>query len=118
MGFEALPHRMNFVATKHGVRYIDDSKATNPHATLAALTGLSDVVLIAGGRAKGLPLSLLTEAIPAIKGVVVMGEAAEGLRRVFDGLPLRRAENMADAVAHAAKMALAGDLFADEVRRL
>ncbi|MGI9194727.1 MAG: UDP-N-acetylmuramoyl-L-alanine--D-glutamate ligase [Actinomycetota bacterium] len=138
--FEALPHRMNFVATRHGVRYIDDSKATNPHSTLAALAGLNDVVLIAGGRAKGLPLSLLAGAAPALKGLVAMGEAAAELEKVFAGLPRRRAENMTDAVAHAREMASAGDIvllspacssldqyasysergdrFADEVRRL
>ena len=50
-GFRPLRHRMEEVTTIEGVRYIDDSKATNPHATIAAVSGLSDVVLIAGGRA-------------------------------------------------------------------
>jgi len=108
--FEALAHRMNFVATRNGVRYVDDSKATNPHSTLAALTGLNNVVLIAGGRAKGLSLSLLAGAAAAIKGLVVMGEAADELEKVFAGLPLRRAVNMAEAVAQAAEMASEGDL--------
>jgi len=108
--FEALAHRMNFVATRKGVRYVNDSKATNPHSTLAALAGLENVVLIAGGRAKGLSLSLLAGAAPAIKGLVVMGEAADELEAVFTGLPLSRAANMTEAVAQAAQMASEGDL--------
>ena len=55
--FGGLPHRVQFVGERDGVRWYDDSKATAPHATLAAVTGFSSVVLIAGGRNKGLDLS-------------------------------------------------------------
>ena len=54
-----LPHRVELVGEAGGVRWYDDSKATAPHATLAALRASTSVVLIAGGRNKGLDLSEL-----------------------------------------------------------
>ncbi|MBI4259500.1 MAG: UDP-N-acetylmuramoyl-L-alanine--D-glutamate ligase, partial [Actinobacteria bacterium] len=54
-----LPHRGEVVARVGSVRFVDDSKATNPHATLAALSGVDGAVLIAGGQAKGVDLSPL-----------------------------------------------------------
>jgi UDP-N-acetylmuramoylalanine--D-glutamate ligase len=107
--FGHLPHRTELVAEKGGVRYIDDSKATNPHATLRALKGLSNVVLVAGGRAKGLDLSLLAEVAGQVSAVVVMGEAAAELEQVFSGIPSARAGNVEEAVALAAGMARPGD---------
>lgn len=107
--FEGLPHRMVMVAERDGVRYVDDSKATNPHATLGALAGLHDVILIAGGLAKGLDLSVLREARDAIKAVIVMGKAAEELEGVFSDLVCRRAEAVEDAVRIAGELAQPGD---------
>ena len=103
--FQGLPHRVQLVKVKDGIRYVDDSKATNPHATLRALKGLENVVLIAGGRAKGLDLSVLRPVAPALVGVVVMGEAAAELRSVFAGLPLEEAADVEEAVRRAASMA-------------
>lgn len=107
--FESLPHRAVLVAEKGGVRYVDDSKATNPHATLRALSGLSDVVLIAGGRAKGLDLSILSEASGRLKGVVGMGEAMQDLHDIFSGLPWAAAQDVEQAVELASHMAQTGD---------
>jgi UDP-N-acetylmuramoylalanine--D-glutamate ligase len=93
------------VAETGGIRFVDDSKATNPHAALAALDGMSNTVLIAGGLAKGVDLSPLAAAAPALSGVVVIGEAGPALARVFDGLvPVWAAGSIEDAVkrAHAA----------------
>jgi UDP-N-acetylmuramoylalanine--D-glutamate ligase len=84
--FKPLSHRLEVVAEAGGVTYINDSKATNPHATLAATKGLRDVVLIAGGRAKGIDLSVLRGAVPPVVEVVALGEAASEVRRAFDGL--------------------------------
>jgi UDP-N-acetylmuramoylalanine--D-glutamate ligase len=106
--FSSLPHRTELVREKDGVRYVDDSKATNPHATLRAMTGLENVVLIAGGRAKGLDLSVLEQVTPALAGVVVMGEAAGELRRIFAGVPLEVAGDIEVAVQAAASMAAPG----------
>jgi UDP-N-acetylmuramoylalanine--D-glutamate ligase len=100
--FTPLPHRLEVVVVADGVTYIDDSKATNPHATLAAVQGLTDVVLIAGGRSKGIDLSTLRGTVPPVVGVVALGEAAEQVIDVFSGLvPAVRAESMEDAVAKA-----------------
>ncbi len=104
-----LPHRGQVVAEVRGVRFIDDSKATNPHATLAALDGLRDTVLIAGGLAKGVDLSPLAAGIPSLAGVVAIGEAAPEVVEVFDGrVPVRRAVTIEEAARTAFDMAPAG----------
>lgn len=108
-GFGNLPHRSELVASKDGVRFIDDSKATNPHATLRALDGLSNVILVAGGRAKGLDLSPLAGVAHQVSGVVVMGEAAAELEQVFEGVPCARALDVEEAVELAVAMARPGD---------
>ncbi|MFN2389230.1 MAG: UDP-N-acetylmuramoyl-L-alanine--D-glutamate ligase [Actinomycetota bacterium] len=101
-GFQPLAHRLQPVAEVEGVTYIDDSKATNPHATLAAVRGLSDVVLIAGGRSKGVDLTVLEHLVPPVIAVVVLGEAADELERLFESLvPVQRAATMREAVAAA-----------------
>jgi UDP-N-acetylmuramoylalanine--D-glutamate ligase len=101
-----LPHRLEVVATVGGVAFIDDSKATNPHAALAAVEGLNDVVLIAGGRSKGMDLTPLKDSVPPVKGVVALGEARDIVCAVFSGLvPVETAESMTDAVGRAAAMA-------------
>jgi UDP-N-acetylmuramoylalanine--D-glutamate ligase len=104
--FRPLPHRLEVVATVGGVTFIDDSKATNPHAALAAVAGLNDVVLIAGGRSKGMDLTPLKDSVPPVRGVVALGEARDVVSAVFSGLvPVETADSMADAVGRAATMA-------------
>lgn len=96
------PHRGAVVATVGSVLFVDDSKATNPHAALAALEGRTEVVLIAGGLAKGVDLSPLARAVPSLRAVVAIGEAAPAIAEVFDGLvPVTRAGSMDEAVAAA-----------------
>jgi UDP-N-acetylmuramoylalanine--D-glutamate ligase len=97
--FVPLPHRGTVVAEVAGIRFVDDSKATNPHAALAALDGMSNTVLIAGGQAKGVDLSPLAQAAPRLTNVVVIGEAGPDLARVFDGLvPVSFAGSIEEAV--------------------
>jgi UDP-N-acetylmuramoylalanine--D-glutamate ligase len=108
-GFKPLSHRLETVAEIAGVRYIDDSKATNPHATLTAVRDLEDVVLIAGGRSKGIDLSVLRGAAPPVRAVVVMGEASDELEKVFgDVVEVVRASSMEDAVRLAYNRSLPG----------
>ncbi len=103
-GFTGLTHRLEVVAEVDGVSYVDDSKATTPHATLAALAGLASPVLIAGGRNKGLDLSILRQAHP--RCVVAIGEAAPEVAEAFAGLvEVRTAGSMAEAVAVAGECA-------------
>jgi UDP-N-acetylmuramoylalanine--D-glutamate ligase len=107
--FAPLPHRLELVAEIDDVAYIDDSKATNPHATLAAVSGLTDVVLIAGGRSKGIDLSPLRATVPPVVAVVAIGEAAAEVQRVFQDLvPVDRASSMAAAVAAARTRSIPG----------
>lgn len=101
-----LSHRGEVVAQIGSVRFIDDSKATNPHATLASLEGRDDVVLIAGGLSKGVDLSPLATAAGRLKGVVAIGEAAGELQAIFTGLvPFQRAATIEEAVSTAALIA-------------
>ena len=109
--FEPLPHRMELVATIGGVSYVNDSKATNPHAVLAALDGAERVVLIAGGRNKDLDLSVLRSAAAAVRAVVGIGEAGTEIAEFFldAGVAAERARSMDEAVARAAAIATPGD---------
>ncbi len=105
-----LPHRVSPVATIAGVTYYDDSKATVPHATLAAVRGFESAVLIAGGRNKGLDLSTLAEGADHLRAVVAIGDAAPEVVEAFDGVrPVETASDMAAAVAAAARLARPGD---------
>jgi len=109
--FEPLPHRMELVAEVEGVSYVNDSKATNPHAVAAALDGLDGVVLIAGGRNKGLDLRPLARSAQYVREVVAIGESAAEIEAAFasSGVPVERAVTMDDAVARAASGAEPGD---------
>jgi UDP-N-acetylmuramoylalanine--D-glutamate ligase len=109
--FRPLPHRGSVVAEVDGIRFVDDSKATNPHAALAALQGLSDAVLIAGGLAKGVDLSPLAAAAGNLAAVVAIGEAAPEIAAVLGGLvPVTLADSMAEAVGIARAEARPGSI--------
>lgn len=99
-GFEPLRHRGETVAVVDGVRFIDNSKATNVHAALAAIDTVHGAVLIAGGVAKGVDLAPLLAARDRIAGVVAIGEAAPDLIALFEGVvPARRAGSIEEAVS-------------------
>jgi UDP-N-acetylmuramoylalanine--D-glutamate ligase len=111
LGFGGLPHRVSMVGEAGGVRFYDDSKATAPHAVLAALRGFESVVLIAGGRNKGLDLGVLSAEAGRIRAVVAIGEAAGDVERAFSGIrPVTVAGSMAEAVERAASLAEPGDV--------
>ncbi len=108
--FRGLPHRLSFLAEHQGVAYYDDSKATDPHAAAAAVAGFASVVLIAGGRNKGLDLSPLAALADRVRAVVAIGEAGGEIERVFAGLvPVTVATSMDEAVAASRATARAGD---------
>jgi UDP-N-acetylmuramoylalanine--D-glutamate ligase len=110
--FTGLPHRVQLVGEGGGVRWYDDSKATTPHAALAAVAGFQSVVLVAGGRNKGLDLAVLGTAVPPVRAVVAMGEAASEVAAAFapTGVPVATVDGaMDDVVAAAAGLARAGD---------
>jgi UDP-N-acetylmuramoylalanine--D-glutamate ligase len=78
-GFVALPHRLQPVATRDGVTWIDDSKATNVASTLVAVEGMTQpTVVLIGGRHKGEPYTALAEPIARCgRAVLCYGEAGE-----------------------------------------
>jgi len=111
--FRGLPHRMERVAEAGGVAWFDDSKGTNPAATLGCLEGFPDgtVHLILGGRNKG---SDFREMAPAVARkavrVYLVGEAAAELEGALHGqVPLSRSGTVARAVAEARERARPGE---------
>lgn len=111
--FRGLPHRMEYVATVQGATYYDDSKGTNLGATLAAVAGVSEpLVLIAGGDAKGQDFAPLVDALAGkARTVVLLGKDAPILEQAFAGrVKTRRVKDMDAAVQAAAELAEAGDM--------
>lgn len=110
--FTGLPHRVADVAEIDGVRYVDDSKATVPQAAVAAISGFDSVVLIAGGKGKGLDPSPLASLPERLRSVVAIGESAPALEVLFRdaGVPVSVADSMAAAVAAARAAARPGDV--------
>ncbi|NCF19925.1 MAG: UDP-N-acetylmuramoyl-L-alanine--D-glutamate ligase [Haliea sp.] len=112
--FAGLPHRCQLVAEIGGVRYVDDSKGTNIGATEAALAGLGaerNLILIAGGQAKGADFRLLRETVARYcKLLVLIGEDADQLEQALgDCAPVTRASGMERAVQAAAAEAQPGE---------
>lgn len=111
--FTGLPHRMQWVAERNGVIYINDSKGTNVGATLAALRGTSrPLVLIAGGDGKGQDFSPLAEALrERVRHLIVIGKDGDAIAALSADKPASsKASDMATAVARAAEVAQPGDM--------
>ena len=109
-GFTGLPHRVQLVRTWGGLAFYDDAKSTTPASVLAALAGFESAVLIAGGRNKGLDLSVLRRGADRLRAVVAIGEAAADVAAAFDGaVPVETAASMAAAVDAARRSARPGD---------
>jgi UDP-N-acetylmuramoylalanine--D-glutamate ligase len=107
--FSGLPHRVSPVGEIDGSMFFDDSKSTTPHATVAALRGFDRVVLIAGGRNKGVDLSELTQGGAQVHAVVAIGEAAAEVTAAFESThTVVQADSMEAAVA-AARVLATGD---------
>ena len=108
---QLAPHRIQHVADIEGVAFYNDSKATVPHAVNTAVAGFSSVVLIAGGKNKGLDLSELTETADRVRAVIALGDAADEVAAAFDGVkPVHRVPNMDQAVQTATTLAVEGDV--------
>jgi UDP-N-acetylmuramoylalanine--D-glutamate ligase len=118
--FTGVEHRLEHVATVDGVRFINDSQGTQPDAVIAALQAFpAPLILIAGGRDKGVDLTALGPVVAerAIAAVLV-GESGPALERRFRDAGLQRTERAetldeaverADALARAALAAAAGE---------
>lgn len=110
-GYRFPPHRIEPIGTFDGVEWFNDSKATSPHAALTAIRSFDSIVLLAGGRNKGLDLTSLAGEGSRIRAVVALGESAADVEAAFAGIrPTRRATTMAEAVDLAADLCRPGDV--------
>lgn len=110
--FSGLEHRMETVGEINGVRFVNDSKATNVGAVLSALAACEGpVVLIAGGKDKGIDFTPLGEAVRTkARAVILLGEAAGRIAAALGGeVPLYMVQGMEDAVHKALELARPGD---------
>ena len=111
-GFSGLPHRTQTVADALGMRWIDDSKATNVGAAVAAIAGLpGPIVLIAGGDGKGQGFEPLATALAdRARAAILLGRDAQRLAQALDDVcPVCLVRDMDEAVAAAARLGQAGD---------
>ena len=112
--FEGLPHRLEYVGEYRGVKFINDSKATNPASTASALKSISEqIILIAGGQTKGADFHELKELIAnKVKALCLIGESKEYLKEVFDSCcPIELCQSMEEAIWKAFKFSKAGDVI-------
>jgi len=110
-GFPGVEHRLERVGEWGGVRWYNDSKATNPDAGLVALSAFDGqhLVLIAGGYGSGFELAeWVAEVRRRTAAVVLLGDSADELAEALAGHPVRRAGTLAEAVASADELARPG----------
>ena len=110
--FKAVEHRLEFVRELDGVRYYNDSKATNVDATMKAVASFDGGIhLILGGKDKDSDYTVLAPLLrERVKTVVTIGSAAEKIERELDGVvKIESAETLARAIAFAHETAAAGD---------
>ena len=115
VSFQPIEHRLEPAGVVDGAEYFNDSKATNPDAVLKALTafGVRPLVVLLGGRNKGVPMRPLAEQVAVrARAVVLFGEARGELESAFDGLEVTRTSvrGLAEAVDAARAIAEAGDV--------
>jgi len=113
--FKAVEHRLELIGTYAGARWYNDSKATNPDSTYKALAAFTEpIVLIAGGRNKGIDVDPLARAVARrVTGLVTIGETGDELARGARSYGLDRVEraaDLADAVRKAASLARPGSV--------
>ena len=110
--FKAVEHRLEFVREVEGVKYYNDSKATNVDATMKAVESFAGgIYLILGGKDKGSDYRVLEPLLrERVKAVITIGSAAEKIERQLDGVvKIERAETLERAVAFAHEAAVGGD---------
>jgi UDP-N-acetylmuramoylalanine--D-glutamate ligase len=115
-GFPGLPHRLELVAARGGVEWVNDSKATNVDSTVVGLSafpaGKPSVILLLGGRGKRSPYAPLRALFPGrVKALLTLGEDAPAIERELGDLgPTESCGDLPTAVARAARLAVPGDV--------
>ena len=111
--FPGLPHRSQWIAEKNNVTWYNDSKATNVAAAIAAINGIqaNEIILIAGGQAKGQNFSPLKEVVKnKVKHLILLGEDAEFLKHELSAYTaVTMVDNLSQAVKKANEIATAGN---------
>lgn len=110
--FSGVKHRLQFVGEHNGVKFYNDSKATNPVATTTALSGFEkNIILICGGKDRGIDFKELIPFFPRIKAMVVVGESKEILNdlAITNGVDCHKAIKVDDATILANTLAESGD---------
>ncbi len=113
-GFPGLPHRIEFIDEIKGVRFYNDSKATNVSAVLRAIEMFKEeeLILILGGSDKNLDFTPLIESVKNnVKSLILIGETALKLRDIFDGVKeFEIAGSLEETVKNAYKNASPGGI--------
>jgi UDP-N-acetylmuramoylalanine--D-glutamate ligase len=118
-GFRGVPHRLELIRELNGVRWYNDSMASAPERSMAAIHSFDEpIVLLLGGRDKDLPWEDLIQLVnERVDHVVLFGEAAEKIEKTVAGLgsgkmrfSLERVNGLQEAVHKAAEIAEAGDV--------
>ncbi len=119
VAFEGVPHRLEFIRTWNGADWYNDSIATSPERTIAALESFAEpIVLLAGGRDKDLPWGDLAVQIhQKVDHLILFGEAAGLIEKALGSTPpearpftIDRCKNLQDAVKQAAEQVSPGDV--------
>ena len=111
--FQAPRHRCEKIAVIDGVTWVNDSKSTNLHSLESALAGQEEsVVLIAGGKEKGLDFSELNEVVAnGVREAICIGEISTSIAEAWQGITRTScASSVEEAVTLAAEAAAAGDV--------
>ncbi len=113
--FEGLPYRMEFLGEYDGVKVYNDSKSTTPNAMKAALESMPDgkVILIAGGKDKGLDFSFLRDLVKSkVKLAFLIGEARQKIREEWKNIvPIELKDTLEEAVKESFEKANYGDIL-------
>ena len=113
-GFHSGPHRMEVFARQNGVTYVNDSKATNPHAVNAAVRQFADgknLLMILGGLDKGMDFTELEISFPHIKQAFLIGQCRDALAaELSDKIPCRMCSDFPEAVRAACAAAERGNV--------
>ena len=109
--FKGVPHRQEFVADKKGVKYYNDTSATNPGSVKYALNKFENIILVAGGESKKLNYRALAKDIQeSVKHLILLpGSASDLIERDLKKFPLHRVKSMKMAVKKASMLAEKGD---------
>jgi UDP-N-acetylmuramoylalanine--D-glutamate ligase len=109
--YPGLPHRMERVAERGGVLFVNDSKATNPDSTAPALAAYPAVHWILGGLPKGDDLGPCERHLDHVRAAYTIGEAGPMFARLLEGkVPVRQCEMLIEAVQRAAGAAAPGEV--------